>query len=178
LFSSFSSSPYPSIPFSSSFPLPNFPTIISPFLICPHLSLHPISSNYRTIIFEIPSQERLEKFEAKAKAQKSRKKAKTDIEEDPKNLIAAQNTEKIIVENIRREKEAAVEMQLEEYPNLKDGEKVDEALYHSLLCTAYVEMLKKLICEIRATQIYVDNEGIVTKRTTAKTALRKVDRTS
>jgi hypothetical protein len=106
-----------------------------------------------------------------------RKKPKTDIEEDPKNLIAAQNTEKIIIENIRREKQAAVEMQCEEYTTLKDGEKVDEVLYHSLLCTAYVEMLKKLIGEIRATQIYVDNEGIVTKRTTAKTALRKVDRT-
>lgn len=106
-----------------------------------------------------------------------RKKSKTELEEDPKNLIAAQNTEKTIMENIRREKAASVDRLCEDYPALKDGEKVDEVLYHSLLCTAYVEMLKKLIGEIRATQIYVDNEGIVTKRTTAKTALRKVDRT-
>ena len=39
------------------------------------------------------------------------------------------------------------------------------------------ETLKKLIDEIRGSQIYVDGEGIVTKRLTAKTALRKVDKT-
>jgi hypothetical protein len=152
------------------------PSLTRPFFHPTHDSCH-LTPHHRGIIFEIPTQERLEKFEAKAKAKKSRKKPKKDIVEDPKNLIAAQNTEKAIIENIRREKAAAVEMQCEEYTTLKDGEKVDEVLYHSLLCTAYVEMLKKLIVEIRATQIYVDNEGIVTKRTTAKTALRKVDRT-
>ena len=86
-------------------------------------------------------------------------------------------TEKILIENNRREKEAAVIAQNEKYDDLRDGEKVNEELYHSLLCTAFVETLKKLIDEIRGSQIYVDGEGIVTKRLTAKTALRKVDKT-
>ena len=87
-------------------------------------------------------------------------------------------TEKILIENNRREKEAAVIAQNEKYDDLRDGEKVNEELYHSLLCTAFVETLKKLIDEIRGSQIYVDGEGIVTKRLTAKTALRKVDKTN
>ena len=85
-------------------------------------------------------------------------------------------TEKILIENNRREKESAVIAQNEKYPDLRDGEMVDEELYHNLLCASFIETLKKLIDEIRGSQIYVDGEVIVTKRLTAKTALRKVDK--
>lgn len=99
----------------------------------------------------------------------------TEKETVDKNALLEIN--KIINENIRREKAAAVEHQHEKFKTLLDGEKVNEELYHNLLCGSFIDNLKKLINEIRGSQIYVDSEGIVTKRHTAKTALRKVDKT-
>lgn len=57
------------------------------------------------------------------------------------------------------------------------GQAVDEERYHKLLCASFLTTFKKLILEIRGSQVYFDSEGIVTKRSTAKTALRKVDKT-
>lgn len=127
-------------------------------------------------MFEIPTKERLEKFQAKALSKVDRRKPKGTVADNPKDLIAAMNVEKKLLENLRREKEAAVTAQSEKHPEIRDGEKVNEIVYHTLLCQSFVEMFKKLIVEIRATQIYVDLDGIVSKRTTAKKALRKVDK--
>ena len=144
------------------------------------LFLH-FSSTYclslRGIIFEIPSPERLERFEAKAKQKVARNRPKNGPEDDPKDVITALNTERTVAENNRRDKETAVNVQCEKYPQLRDGEYVDDELYHSLLCSVFVDMLKELVREIRASQIYVDPMGIITVRETAKTALRKVDKT-
>ena len=140
--------------------------------------------NCRGIIFEIPTPLRLEKAEKKAMMRKLNNNRNVDINnnEDEKDndinesQLLELKTEKILIENNRREKESAVIAQNEKYPDLRDGEMVDEELYHNLLCASFIETLKKLIDEIRGSQIYVDGEGIVTKRLTAKTALRKVDK--
>ena len=131
----------------------------------------------RGIIFEIPSPERLERFEGKAKQKIARNRPKNGPEDDPKDVITALNTERTVAENNRRDKETAVNVQCEKFPQLRDGEYVDDDLYHSLLCSVFVDMLKELVREIRASQIYVDPMGIITVRETAKTALRKVDKT-
>ena len=131
----------------------------------------------RGVIFEIPTQARLEKAENKASLRKASARKGGNKDDNNQNKINESNTERILIENNRREKEAAVIIQQEDYELLRDGEKVNEELYHNLLCAAFMEMLKKLINEIRGSQIYVDGEGIVTKRITAKTALRKVDKT-
>jgi hypothetical protein len=60
---------------------------------------------------------------------------------------------------------------------VRDGEAVKEEFYHKSLCASFVSSFKKLILEIRGSQVYFDETGNVTRRSTAKTALRKVDKT-
>ena len=94
------------------------------------------------------------------------------------------NMKKRVIENGKREKQQAVESLATavyvgttdlKYPGLRDGEKLNEDMYHSLLTSEVVNCLKKLVLEVRGSQQFMDTDGFVTKRSVARTTLRKID---
>eukprot|EP00596_Hydrurales_sp_CCMP1899_P005588 CAMPEP_0119044806 /NCGR_PEP_ID=MMETSP1177-20130426/34709_1 /TAXON_ID=2985 /ORGANISM="Ochromonas sp, Strain CCMP1899" /LENGTH=419 /DNA_ID=CAMNT_0007015505 /DNA_START=1364 /DNA_END=2620 /DNA_ORIENTATION=- len=134
----------------------------------------------KNIVFEIPLDAKLEKEQVKEAKKKATSggKGKDDVGTNPRELLVADSVEKILIDKTRREKEAAILTLEERYAGqIRDGESVKEEFYHKLLCASFVSSFKKLILEIRGSQVYFDGEGNVTRRITAKTALRKVDKT-
>ena len=137
----------------------------------------------RGIIFELPSDEKLAIMSDEEAAYVAKEKGEKGVE-DPKLLLAEMNMKKRVIENGKREKQQAVESLATavyvgttdlKYPGLRDGEKLNEDMYHSLLTAEVVNCLKKLVLEVRGSQQFMDTDGFVTKRSVARTTLRKID---